>query len=172
MYDKFAAETHQSLRMYLNMTRLLTFLLLFLAISGFEVSGQTQQPVRWRTFVKSTGDKGGVVTMKALVADGWHLYGLTLPKNGPKPTTFDFKASTDIEFTGKITPARPALEVDDPLFGMKLTWWDSNIEFTIPFKITGENPRFNCVINYMTCDGTTCRPPVRENIATPIKFKK
>lgn len=158
--------------MYLNMTRLLSFLLLFLVIAGVDASAQTQQPVRWRTFVKATGENEGVVTIKALVADGWHLYGLNLPKNGPKPTTFDFKDSKDIKFTGKLTPARPALEVDDPLFGMKLNWWDSNIEFTIPFKVTGKEPKLNCVVNYMTCDGTTCRPPARETIATPIKLKK
>lgn len=153
------------------MTRLLSFLLLFIAITSTEAYGQTQRPVRWRTFVKTTGDNEGIITIKALVADGWHLYGLTLPENGPKPTSFDLKGSKGIKFTGKLTPSRPALEVDDPLFGMKLSWWDSNIEFTIPFKVTGKEPKFECVINYMTCDGTTCRPPARENIATPIKLK-
>lgn len=154
------------------MKRIVSFILLLIVVAGFGVYAQTQQPVRWRTFVKATGENEGVVTFRALVASGWHLYGLQLPDNGPKPTVFDFKGSKGIEFTGKLTPARKALVVKDPLFDRELSWWDSNIEFSIPFKVNGPDPVLHCVVNYMACDGTTCRPPARETISTPIKLNK
>lgn len=150
------------------MKRIITLLLVLSAFIG--ITATAQQPVRWRTTVKATGADEGIVSFRALVSQGWHLYGLSLPENGPKPTTFDLTGSKDIKFTGKIKPARKAIEVDDPMFGMTLSWWDENIEFTVPFKITGAEPRLHCVISYMTCDGTTCRPPAKETISTPIKL--
>lgn len=133
-------------------------------------AGSDTPPVRWRTIIKSAGPDCGTVTFKALVAPGWHLYGLTLPAGGPKPTVFDLKASTDVEFTGAVTPSRKPVESNDPLFGITLSWWDSNVEFTVPFKITGKAPRIDAKINYMACDGTTCMPPKTESISAPVKL--
>lgn len=141
-----------------------------MSLAGISLSAQ--QPIRWRTIITATGTNQGTITFRALVADGWHLYGLKLPENGPKPTTFNLAGSKDIEFTGEIAPARKPISVDDPMFGMTLSWWDSNIDFSIPFKVTGPEPTLDCVIGFMTCDGTTCRPPSKEKISTPIKLNK
>lgn len=152
------------------MKRIITLLLAIIVLAG--ITATAQQPVRWRTFVKATGPNEGTVTFRALIEQGWHLYGLDLPKDSPRPTEFNLEGSKDIEFTGKIKPARKAIEVNDPLFGMTLSWWDSNIEFTIPFKITGKEPKLHCIISFMACDGTTCRPPAKETISTPINLNK
>ncbi len=47
--------------------------------------------------VKATGPNQGTVTFRALIEKGWHLYGLELPKDGPKPTEFNLEGSKDIE---------------------------------------------------------------------------
>ena len=54
---------------------------------------QTVQPVKWRISVKMTSKTEGVVTIRAIVGQGWHLYGLDIPKGGPKPTSFNFSKS-------------------------------------------------------------------------------
>ena len=127
-------------------------------------------PVRWRSFIKTASDGAGTVTFRALVAPGWHLYGLSIPEGGPKATTFDLTGSTGVKFTGAVTPKRQPVEIEDKLFDMTLTWWDSNIEFTVPFKITDKNAaRIDCKISYMACDGSSCRPPKTENISIPVK---
>ncbi|MBD5233293.1 MAG: hypothetical protein HDS65_03845 [Bacteroidales bacterium] len=149
------------------------FTALFILIVGsaaISAASPSDNPVRWRTIVKATGANTGTVTFKALISEGWHLYGLNIPEGGPKATSFDLKSSTDIKFTGPITPSRKPLTVDDPLFGLKLDWWDTNVEFTVPFKVTGAAPRIECKINYMSCDGNSCRPPKTETIATPVKL--
>ena len=156
------------------MKRILTlWALIIAALTGFcfDSAAQSTSPVRWRTTVRQTAPGEGVVTFRALVAPGWHLYGMQLPADGPKPTTFDLSGSADIEFTGKVTPARKAVRAVDPLFSSELEWWDSNVEFTVPFKVSGDAPVLHCVIGYMACDGTTCRPPARETVSTPVKLK-
>lgn len=141
---------------------------LILAISAMAADLAT--PVRWRTFVKTAPDGTGTVTFRALVAPGWHLYGLDIPDGGPKATSFDLKGSTGVKFTGPVKPAREPLTIDDAMFGMKLTWWDANVDFTVPFKITDKSQaRIDCKISFMTCDGESCRPPKTESISVPVK---
>ncbi len=155
----------------MKLRRLFTALfLLFVGAAALCAAGPSDTPVRWRTIVKATGPDTGTVTFKALISEGWHLYGLTVPEGGPKPTSFDLKGSSDVTFMGKIQPSRKPLTIHDPLFGLKLDWWDANVEFTVPFKVTGDAPRIECKINYMSCDGNTCRPPKTETIATPVKL--
>lgn len=158
------------------MKKILTVLVLIITValafsSGVYAQTQSVTPVKWRTIVKQTGPGEGVVTFRAIVAPGWHLYGMAMPDNGPKPTTFDLTTSTDMKFTGAVVPSRNATRSLDPLFSAELEWWDSNVEFTVPFTVTGSAPVLRCVIGYMACDGTTCRPPSRETVTTPIKLK-
>lgn len=154
--------------------KLSKILLLILALALFlpAMAQQPAQPVRWRAVVTAGPDGTGVLTVKALVAKGWHLYALDLPDGGPRPTSFDLSESKDMEFDGTLRPAREAIEVDDPMFGMKLAWWDSNIEFTVPFRLTGPAGSFKCKVSYMACDGTTCRPPSTEVLSGSVKPKE
>ncbi|MCM1066073.1 MAG: protein-disulfide reductase DsbD N-terminal domain-containing protein [Muribaculaceae bacterium] len=151
----------------------LTLLLIIAALLPLAAAEPGVAPVRWRTIIKTTGPNTGTVTFRALVAPGWHLYAQELPAGGPKPTTFALDGSSGLRFDGPVKASRPALEVQDPLFGMTLAWWDANVDFTVPFTVTDEaSARINAKITYMACDGTSCMPPATESIATPVKLKK
>lgn len=131
------------------------------------------EPVRWRTSVKATGSDTGIVTFRAIVAPGWHLYGLDIPQGGPVATSVDLAKSTGMVFTGPLTPSRKADEIFDPMFDMKLSWWDSDVEFTVAFKLDGKaDPVLSATIRFMTCDGNSCRPPKTETVTTPVKLTR
>lgn len=146
--------------------------MLVFAVFALGAAGPAAKPVKWRTIIKTTGPESGVVTFKAIVAPGWHLYDMTLPEGGPKPTAFDLSASKGLRFDGPVKPSRKALAADDPMFGMKLAWWDANVDFTVPFTVVDPaTAHLAAKITYMACDGSTCRPPSTENIGTPVKLK-
>ena len=67
-------------------------------------SAQMTNPIRWRMSVKMDNATEGTITLRAAITNGWHLYGLSLPENGPKPTKVDFAKSTGIKLTGSLTP--------------------------------------------------------------------
>lgn len=146
------------------------YLILFLAIiAGIAAMAQTPA-VRWRTRVAMQNATEGTVTFRALIAPSWHLYGLTLPEGGPRPTHFDLSGSTGIEFTGAVRPERAPLSVTDPMFDMTLTWWDANVAFTVPFRVTdAAHAVVKAKIEFMACDGNTCLPPKTESIAAPVR---
>ena len=60
------------------------FYLLLIAAVLAVGTAMAQDAIRWRTTVKMTSDTEGVLTVRALVADGWHLYGTKLPKGSCK----------------------------------------------------------------------------------------
>ncbi|MDE6207838.1 MAG: hypothetical protein K2M55_08530 [Muribaculaceae bacterium] len=153
------------------MKRILILLAVLIA-AVVAVKAAEPEPVRWRTIVKQTGPDTGTVTFRALVGEGWHLYGTELPADGPRPTTFDLSGSRGVKFTGEPTPVRAAVKARDELFGATLEWWDANIDFVVPFTLTSpDDARLEATISYMACNGETCRPPKAEKIATPIRFK-
>lgn len=147
---------------------LATFALALALVASAATPAQTT-PVRWRTSVRMTSDNEGVVTFKALIAQGWHLYGLELPQGGPRPTRIDLSASTGLEYTSPVAPSRAPLSAEDPMFGLTLSWWDSNVSFSAPFRLTGDaTPMVKASITFMACDGTTCMPPRTETISAPV----
>lgn len=119
--------------------------------------------------VNMTDNTQGTVTLRALVSQGWHLYGTTLPEGGPKPTKITTSASTGISFTGPATASVKSKTVHDPMFDIDLNWWDTNVEFTIPFKVTGDDPIVKITVNYMGCNDATCLPPSSEILTYKIK---
>lgn len=123
-------------------------------------TAQTAKPVTWRMTVKMTNAKEGVVTIKATLQPGWHLYGTQLPAGGPKSTVFDMSKSTGVTFSSALTPARNPLKVQDEMFGMQLNWWDKDITFTRKFKVKNKaKAQINCTVSYMSCNNQTCSPP-------------
>ncbi len=144
------------------------FILSFIILAA--VSVQAQEAIRWRMAVKMTSDTEGVVTLRALVSDGWHLYGTSRPENGPKPTVFNFSGSTGVKFTGDIRSSRKPLTVEDKMFGMTLNWWDANVEFTRTFKVEKKDgAKIVAGIEYMGCNDKTCLPPKKQTLTYYFK---
>ncbi len=138
-----------------------------------QLQAQNVKPVNWRVTVKMTSEKEGILTMRATLEPGWHLYGTTLPEGGPKATQFDFAESKGIKFTGQLTPSIKPVEVEDKMFGMKLNWWDKTVTFTRTFTVT--NPAEAVVkgnIYYMACNNQTCMPPQTESFSKTAKYYK
>lgn len=144
-------------------------LTLLLAVMAFSFAMQAQSPVRWRTSVRMTSPTEGEISIKALISDGWHLYGLSMPQGGPKATRFDFSDSNGIILDGDIRPSEAPIEQMDPLFGKKLSWWDRNVTFTQRFTLKErKESRVKVSITFMSCNGGSCTPPKTETITTTI----
>lgn len=154
------------------------FVLLSLLLSAAIAAG-AQAPaggaaVKWRTSVSMTSPTEGTVTVRAIISDGWHLYGMEVPEGGPRATSLDFGPSTGVEFTGR-TAAEPApVSARDEAFGMDLQWWQGRVAFSRRFRVTDvAKARIGIKITYMCCNGANCLPPRTENISAPVpEYKK
>ena len=102
------------------MNRLLTLLLSILTIfcvqaqKPFGNQDNEVPPVKWSGTARLTSPTEGVVTLTASMADGWHLYGVDMPENGPKPTRFKFEVAKGLELIGKLTAGSKPLFQNRP----------------------------------------------------------
>ncbi len=121
--------------------------------------------------VKLTSATEGVVTLRALVGDGWHLYSTSLPDGGPKPTKLSFEGSKGVKFTENVKVDHAPAEVNDAMFGMKLSWWAENVTFTRKFKLVNrDGAKVAVSVSFMGCNDASCLPPKTVNLT--YEFKK
>lgn len=145
---------------------------IFLLVAGAQRFALQAPAVSWKASVAKVQGSTAVVDLTAKIAKGWHLYDLTLPEGGPKPTVFDFSGSRGVRVTGKVKPSVPPTKIHDDMFDMDLTQWDAPVTFAIPVKLEGKGEHLLEVkVTYMTCDGNNCRPPKTETITITIPEK-
>ncbi len=143
--------------------------LLFVSVLSCAAQTNAMTAVRWRTTVKMVSPTEGIVTIKALVGDGWHLYSTKLPENGPKPTSFNFSTSAGVKFMGDFIPSQKPVTKFDKAFNANLSWWESNVTFTCKFKLTGKGSAvIQGTITYMACNGLSCLPPKTESVKVNV----
>lgn len=151
----------------------LSILLLFIVLTISAQRFAFQAPaVSWSAEVAKVQGSTAQVNLTAKIAKGWHLYDLTLPEGGPKPTVLDFSGSRGVKVTGPAKPSVAPTKIHDDMFDMDLTQWDAPVTFSIPVRLEGKGEHvLEVKVTYMTCDGNNCRPPKTEIITVSIPAK-
>ena len=147
------------------MVKKIHFLLFFALISNLVV-GQIFEPVTWTHELKITGKTTGEITHKANIEDKWHLYGMDIPKNGPRPTKIVYETFSNAEKSGDMLAKSKLLEVFDQSFNMNLSWYANEAIFIQ--KITFKNAaqiKIEGYVEFMACDDERCLPPVQDEFS-------
>ncbi len=137
------------------MKKLLT--LLMLAISTLAYC-QVENPATINASFDIEGDEINII-LKADIESGWHLYSTNLPDGGPTAATITFETLEGLEPVGKLTPGAGEIEKDDPVFGMKVKYFENSATFTQKLKILDKNFRAQGYLRYGLCNDESCLPP-------------
>jgi thiol:disulfide interchange protein DsbD len=131
-------------------------LLLFSFLSG---TAQIYDPVSWDFRYEKTGEKTFEIVFTATIEKGSHIYAMDVPEGGPIPTSFTFNTPSGFSLDGGTYEVTQPEEKMDEAFGFKIKSFSDKAEFRQ--KITSENPSFSVtgVVNFMSCNNTTCSPP-------------
>lgn len=130
--------------------------LLLLTING---KAQIYDPVSWDFRYEKTGDRTYEIVFTATIENGSHIYAMDVPDGGPIPTSFTFNTPVGFSLDGKTWEVMKPEEKMDEAFGFKIKSFSEKAEFRQ--KITGEASSFTVsgVVNFMSCNNTTCSPP-------------
>ena len=141
----------------------LSVLFIFSALSLFS---QIYEPITWKI---SSVEDGNTVEIKfeAAIEKGWHLYGTSIPENGPRPTSFTFNTLTNASLTGGVTSTSKLIRQYDDLFQMELSWYAQSASFSQKVKITDKPYHIAGFVEFMGCNGETCLSPAK----IPFEFK-
>jgi len=123
------------------------------------VRAQIYDPVTWDFSYVRTGENQYDLIFKAQIDEGSHIYSIDIPSGGPIPTSFSFDTTGSFLFSGSTTEIVAPEEIFDEAFGFKIKTFSNNAEFRQ--KITGLSAHFTVsgVVNFMSCNNTTCSPP-------------
>lgn len=122
-------------------------------------SAQTLSPIVWDVTVENNTESEATLRYSAKIEKGWHLYGFTLPKDGPNATTINLDLPEGVTASA-ITPSRAPLEKYDEIFALKLNWWDADVTFTQSIAITdGKSHDISGTIRFQGCNDKTCISP-------------
>lgn len=140
------------------MKRTASLLALLLLIFQWGFS-QILEPVEWSTSVEKISDDTYILVSKANIEKGWHLYAQDVPDDGPIPTTFSYNLDEEGVLLG-LTKESEGHIVDDPVFLMKIKYFEEYAEFRQAIKVI--NNGLSSVlgeVEFMVCDDTRCLPP-------------
>ncbi|WP_179352749.1 protein-disulfide reductase DsbD family protein [Winogradskyella vidalii] len=149
------------------------FLLCLLAFSfSINLSSQVFDPVTWETKVKKVSNTEYDLISTATIDDGWHLYSQNVPENGPIPTGFSFANNNNFELVGETSEAEGEI-VDDPVFQMKIKFFDHKAEFVQRIKVLNEELSLvEGEVEFMVCDDQRCLPPTYIDLKFNLKEAK
>ena len=133
------------------------FLTLFLTIAT-TLFAQMDNPVIISSSMNVDGSEA-VITFKASIEDGWHLYSTDLPDGGPTSATINFETLEGAEPTGKLTAGNGEIEKEDPIFEMKVKYFEGNGTFTQKLKLLGGKYNIKGYLRYGACNDENCLPP-------------
>lgn len=152
------------------MIKKILFIPILLAFSVLGTFAQILDPVKWEITLSEIEPNGdATLSFSAKIDNGWHIYGMEMPQDGPKATTFHFESQKNVDLVGKPKSARQPVKKFDPTFAMEINWFDQEITFVQRIKVNDAND-YNIAgyVDYMACNDVTCLPPTQEN----FQFKK
>lgn len=128
------------------------------------VNAQIYNPVKWETAVEKISDTEYDLISIATIESGWHLYSQSVPEDGPIPTTFSY---TNVDESFKlidITSEEEGHTVDDPVFEMKIKYFENKATFKQKVQIEEGTTLVKGTVEFMACNDERCTPPNFEDL--------
>ncbi len=131
---------------------------LFIGLTLGDAVAQIQNPVKWEFKSKSLGDDVVELQFIATIDDGFHLYSMDIPPDGPIPTSFIIPESNNYELLGEMQESQSISEYD-ALFEMTIKFFSDEAVFKQKIRVKSEEDfRLSGTFEYMVCNDETCVP--------------
>ena len=137
-------------------------LLLFAVV----VQAQIQEPVKFKSELKTSQAGEAEVVFTGTIDKGWHVYSTDLGDGGPISATFKVESISGAELVGKLKPVGKEVAAFDKLFEMKVRYFENTAQFVQKLKLTGGEYKVEGFLEYGACNDENCLPPTQ----VPFKF--
>ena len=141
------------------MTKRFVLGLLAMFLLCLPTMAQIQDPVQFKTELKKISNDEVEIIFNATLDQGWHVYSTDLGDGGPISATFNIDSKEGIEAVGKLMPRGTEINKMDPIFNMKVRYFEGTATFVQKLKITGKNYKIAGYLEYGACNDENCLPP-------------
>lgn len=137
------------------------FSLLFLLFVVLATQAQIQDPVKFKTELKTLSDSEAEILFTGAIDKGWHVYSTDLDEGGPISATFNVEKISGAKAVGKLVPRGKEVSTFDKLFEMKVRYFEKTAQFAQKIKLTGGAYAIEGYLEYGACDDENCLPPTQ-----------
>lgn len=131
--------------------------------AGLKLGGPEKEVRLTATFEHAEGTDRGRVHVKAVVADGWHLYSVTQPAGGPKRTRLELGDGSPGKLLGPFTPdSAPQKSTPEIFQGVTVedhvgeVLWSAPIQFSNTADL--KSAKLQIIVDAQACKEATCLP--------------
>ena len=93
------------------------------------------------------------------ISDGWHVYSTNLPADGPISAGLNFDTISGAIPVGSILFKGNEIEKMDPVFGIKVRYFEKKVSFYQDLLITSPDYFLEGAFTYGACNDESCLPP-------------
>lgn len=136
-----------------------------LLLMAIMCQAQMADPVKFSAQLKTNGTADGEIVFSGKIADGWHVYSTDLGEDGPIQATFHVDKKDGVELVGKLTPKGREISQMDPMFEMKLRYFEHSVQFVQKVKFTKPKYSIKCYLEFGACNDQMCMPPTQVNFS-------
>ena len=122
---------------------------------------QIQEPARFKSEWKIISDKEAEIVFEGTIDDGWHVYSTDLEEGGPISATFNVDEITGAELMGKLEAKGKEIDVNDPVFGMQVRYFEKKVTFIQKVRLTEKTYKIAGYLEYGACNDENCLPPTK-----------
>ena len=133
-------------------------------IMAFMVHAQMVEPVKFTSTLKTNNTAEAEIVFSGTIDNGWHVYSTNLGNDGPIEATFHVNKLEGAELVGPLTPRGKEISEYDNMFGMKLRYFEKNVQFVQKVKFTKPQYNIDAYLEYGACNDEMCMPPTEVSI--------
>ena len=133
-------------------------------IMAFMVHAQMVDPVKFTSTLKTNNTAEAEIVFSGTIDNGWHVYSTNLGNDGPIEATFHVNKLEGAELVGPLTPRGKEISEYDNMFGMKLRYFEKNVQFVQKVKFTKPQYDIDAYLEYGACNDEMCMPPTEVSI--------
>ena len=140
---------------------LLVFQLLLAVVMA---NAQMLNPVKVSSTLKTNGSAEAEIVFSCKIQPGWHVYSTGLGADGPISASFHVNKMDGAELVGKLKAKGKEISTFDPLFEMKLRYFEGSATFVQKIKFTKPTYVIDAYLEYGACSEQNCLPPSEASI--------
>ena len=140
------------------MKKILSICLLLIAVVA---QAQIQEPVKFKSELKTLAAGEAEIVFTATIDKGWHVYSTDLGDGGPISATFNVEKISGATVVGKLQPKGKEIASYDKLFEMNVRYFESTAQFVQKLKLTGGDYKIEGFLEFGVCNDENCLPPTQ-----------
>ncbi len=140
------------------MKKILSICLLLIAVVA---QAQIQEPVKFKSELKTLAAGEAEIVFTATIDKGWHVYSTDLGDGGPISATFNVEKISGATVAGKLQPKGKEIASYDKLFEMNVRYFESTAQFVQKLKLTGGDYKIEGFLEFGACNDENCLPPTQ-----------